>query len=292
MFQINSSTGTITEVPTSPFSSGRTVNLNQAPSQPVSLATEKSGKYLYVGYTGGNFSNSSAITPFAIDAANLQLTLTDQLSCDVTFNPLQMFSDPRGLFLYILQGLNPFTGVSNGGANVYSITATDGSLALSGSAGGGSQGRSMASDPQGRFFYEGTGQFQGFVFWGAISPLDGTSNADSQFLTLGENNFPRAMFVDSSGKFLYVQQSVGLVIYSIDQKTGQPVALTAPLASPTFQLGNVVADPAGPFLYSGSAAGIRVYQVSPTDGSLSEIAGSPFAAGATAANIAISGTTV
>jgi len=148
-----------------------------------------------------------------------------------------MFSDPRGLFLYILQGLNPFTGVSNGGANVYSITTTDGSLAFNGSAGGGSEGRSMASDPQGRFFYEGTGQFQGFVFWGAISPLDGTSNAESQFLTLGENNFPLAMLVDSSGKFLYVQQSVGLVIYSIDQKTGQPVALTAPVASPCFSSG-------------------------------------------------------
>jgi len=291
MFQINSSTGALTEVPTSPFAAGKTINLNQAPSQPVSLATEKSGKYLYVGYTSGNFSNSSAITPFAIDAANLQLTLTDQLSFDVNFNPLQMFSDPRGLFLYILQGANPFTSVPNGGANVYSITATDGSLALNGSAGGGSEGRSMAGDPQGRFFYEGTGQFQGFLFWGAISPLDGTSNPDPQFLTLGENNFPVAMFVDSSAKFLYVQQSAGLVIYSIDQKTGQPVALTAPLASPRFQLGNVVADPAGPFLYSGSDAGIHVYQVSPTDGSLSEIAGSPFEAGATAANIAISGTT-
>src|SRR5438034_11346093 len=126
-----------------------------------------------------------------------------------------MFSDPRGLFLYILQGLNPFTGVSNGGANVYSITATDGSLALSGSAGGGSQGRSMASDPQGRFFYEGTGQFQGFVFWGAISPLDGTSNPNSQFLTLGESNFPEAMLIDSSGKFLYLLHYNTQVIFSI-----------------------------------------------------------------------------
>ena len=291
MFQINSSTGALTEVPTSPFAAGKTINPNRAPSQPVSLATEKSGKYLYVGYTGGNFSNSSAITPFAIDAASLQLTLTDQLSFDVNFNPVQMFSDPRGLFLYVLQGLNPFTGTPNGGANVYSITATDGSLALNGSAGSGAEGHSMASDPQARFFYEGTGQFQGFVFWGVISPLDGTSNPDSQFLTLGENNFPVAMLVDSSGKFLYVQQSVGLVTYSIDQKTGQPVALTAPLASPRFQLGNVVADPAGPFLYSGSDAGIRAYQVSPTDGSLSEINGSPFATGANATNIAISGAT-
>ena len=179
MFQINSSTGTITEVPASPFSAGKTINLNQAPSQPVALATEKPGKFLYVGYTGGNFSNSSAITPFVIDAANLQLTLTDQLSFDVAFNPLQMFSDPRGLFLYILQGMNPFTGAQNGGASVYSITATDGSLAPNGSAGSGSEGRAMASDPQGRFFYEGTGQFQGFIFWGAISPLDGTSNPNS-----------------------------------------------------------------------------------------------------------------
>jgi len=90
--------------------------------------------------------------------------LTDQLSFDVTFNPLQMFSDPRGLFLYILQGLNPFTGVSNGGANVYSITTTDGSLAFNGSAGGGSEGRSMASDPQGRFFYEVPGNSKASCF--------------------------------------------------------------------------------------------------------------------------------
>jgi hypothetical protein len=292
MFQIDSSTGALTEVPTSPFAAGKTINRNQAPSLPVSLATEKSGKYLYVGYTGGNFSNSSAITPFAIDTANLQLTLTDQLSFDVSFNPLQMFSDPRGLFLYILQGLNPFTEAQNGGANVYSITPTDGSLVFSGSAGSGSQGRAMASDPQGRCFYEGTGQFQGFVFWGAISALDGTSNPGSQFLPLGEDNFPDSMFVESSGKFLYVQQSAGLVIYSIDQTTGQPTPLTAPLASPIFQLGNVVADPAGPFLYAGSAAGIRVYQVSAADGSLSEISGSPFSTSGSAMNIAISGTTV
>src|SRR5262249_13524299 len=124
MYQINSSSGAITEVPNSPFSAGFTINLNQAPSQPISLATEKLGKYLYVGYLGGNFANSSAITPFAIDVANLKLSLTDQLSFDVPSNPLQMFSDPRGLFLYVVNGRNPFTNVLNGGATVYSITAT------------------------------------------------------------------------------------------------------------------------------------------------------------------------
>ena len=292
MYQIDSSTGALTEVPNSPFSSGKTVNLNQAPSTPISLSTEKSGKYLYVGYTSGNFTNSSAITPFNIDATNLALTLTDQLSFDVPFNPVQMFSDPRGLFLYVVNGLNPFTGVLNEGATVYSIVATDGSLALNGPAGSGSEGRVMASDPQGRFFFNGSGQFSGSIFWGAISPLDGTSNPNSQFLDLGQNNFPLAMVIDNSGRFLYVQQSAGLVIYSIDQTTGQPTPITAPLASPTFQLGNVVADPSGAFLYAGSSAGVRAYQVSPQDGSLTEVTGSPFSSGGTASNVAISGTSI
>ena len=290
MFQINSSTGALTEVPTSPFGSGITINPNQAPSLPASLATEKSGKYLYVGYTSGNIANFSAITPFVIDAANLRLTLTDQLSFDVDYNPLQMFSDPRGLFLYVLNGMNPFNGSPNGGASVYSIVASDGSLQLNGNAGNGAASHCMAVDPQGRFFYVGTGQFEGSLFWGPISPLDGTSQPNQQFLTLGENNFPIVMFVDSSSKFLYVQQSSGLVIYSIDQTTGQPTPLHAPLPDPAFQLGNVVADPAGTFVYSGSQNGIRVFQTNSQNGALTEVPGSPFPIGGFAANVAISGT--
>ena len=292
MYQINSSTGVLTEVPNSPFSAGATINPNQAPSQPVSLATEKSGKYLYVGYRGGNVSSFSAITPFNIDAANFRLTLTGQLSFDVSFNPLQMFSDPRGLFLYVVNGPNPFTGAQNGGATVYSIAETNGTLTMNGSAGSGSQGRCMASDPRGRFFYSGGGEFEGSLYWGTISPLDGTSDPDQNFLQLGENNYPFAMIVDSSGKFLYVQQSSGLVIYSIDQTTGQPTVLTSPLASPIFQLGGVVADPAGPYIFSGFPNGIHAYQVNSQNGLLTEISGSPFPANGAASNIAISGTSV
>src|SRR5579859_3275404 len=50
MFQIDSSTGALTEVPGSPFAAGPTVNPNLAPSDPISLATEVSGNFLYVGY--------------------------------------------------------------------------------------------------------------------------------------------------------------------------------------------------------------------------------------------------
>ena len=70
MFQIDASSGTPTEVPGSPFSTGPTINPNNAPCQPISLATEASGHYLYVGYALGNIPPNAAITPFAIDAAS------------------------------------------------------------------------------------------------------------------------------------------------------------------------------------------------------------------------------
>src|SRR5579862_5378484 len=55
MFQIDSSTGALTEVPASPFAVGPFLNPQQAPTQPNSLATEPSGHYLYVGFYGGSF---------------------------------------------------------------------------------------------------------------------------------------------------------------------------------------------------------------------------------------------
>ncbi len=295
MFQI-SSAGALTEVPTSPFSASSVNILGLTPSQPVSLATEKSGKYLYVGYGNGDLSMESAIFSFEIDAANLNLTPTSQRTVDnLSYDPLQMFSDPRGLFLYAVNGPSLSTGAPNGGVSVYAIDASTGSLSFNGDLSGvGGTGRSSAIDPQARFFYVGNGTLEGFLSWGLISPLDGTGNTIKGSISFGAENFPNNIFVDSSGRFLYVLVGINLNIYSIDQTTGQPTPLSiAPLAlNSLFFMGQAVADPAGPFIYAvaGSGTGIAVFQVSPTDGSLTEIAGSPFSAGGSPAHIAISGT--
>src|SRR5256885_689750 len=68
MFQVDQSTGAITEVPGSPFSMGPTENPNMAAAAPVSLAAERSGQFLYVGYRFGNLPNDGAINEFSIDA--------------------------------------------------------------------------------------------------------------------------------------------------------------------------------------------------------------------------------
>lgn len=292
MYQIDSSTGALSEVPNSPFAAGLTTSPFPV-AQPISLATEKSGKVLYAGYATGTLRNNnipttSAIVPFNIDSANLTLSLTSQLSLDIPSQPVQMFSDPRGLFLYIAQGLFPFTSTVLGQTSVWAISPTDGTLSRNGTAGDGSEIRCIASDPQGRFFYQGQGQFEGSIGWGTISPLDGTV-ANLQVMTLDVNDFPHAMVVDNSGKFLYVQENSGLVIYSIDQTTGQPTALGAPLATPSFRFGTVVADPAGPFLYANSGSALSVFQIDAQNGALTDIQDLPFASGNAASGVAISG---
>ena len=279
MFQIDGTTGALTEVPNSPFATGPTINPNQAPSQPVSIAAEPTGHYLYVGYAVGNVFPNAAVTPLAIDSTNRQLILTPALSYDISGTPVQMLSDPKGLHLYVGLGANTQSGQQLAGTTVYSIDSATGALFVDGTAGGGStNGRCIAIDPQGRFFFDGWGSQQGFIDSGLISPVDGTSTP-SGTIDLGTNDIPTILLVDSSGKFLYAGTSLGVVIYSIEQTTGQLTQLQGPLSGVSLDKGHAIADPMGPFLYSLNTSGVHAYQVDPQSGALTEVAGSPFNAG-------------
>ena len=297
MFQIDSSTGALTEVPGSPFAAGPTVNPNLAPSDPISLATEASGNFLYVGYANGDSSTTSALVPFAIDAANLQLVLTPQQSLDLGNGaPVQMVADPKGFHLYVGLGPAGSQGSSSAGTLVYSIDATNGILTQTGNAGGGSEfGRAIAMDPQGKFFFDGWGQSDGFLDYGLISPVDGTSNV-SGTVALGAGTLPSALLVDGSAKFLYAQTGAGLLIFSINATSGALTQVNGPLATFLFAKGKVAADPAGPYVYSLGSAGVDVFQIDATTGSLTEIPGAPFATGASGAagslGLAIAGTAI
>ena len=294
MYQIDGSNGALTEVPNSPFAAGPTVNPSMAPSHPISLATEVSGKFLYVGYANGDSTTTSALIPFAIDAVNLALVLTPQLSLDFGNGaPVQMVADPKGLRLYVGLGPGGSQPATAAGTTVYSIDGSNGVLTAVGNAGGGSDlGRAIAIDPQGRFFFDGWGQSQGFVDSGVISPVDGTSSATFT-QDLGQGVYPLALFVESSGKYLYVQTNTGLLIYSIDQSSGGLTQLNGPLAAFAFGAGTVAADPMGPYVYSLARTGVDVFQIDPQTGNLAEIPGAPFAIGDSAAQgslgLAISG---
>ena len=280
MFQIDSATGNLTEVAGSPFSTGVTENPNMAPTSPVCIAAEKSGRFLYVGYQNGNFQGRGAINEYLIDAVSLQLLpLPGQPTLDITSSPIAIFADPKGLHLYVGLGLNQSTGMQDAGTDVYSIDSSNGQLAFTGSAGNAlNSGRNIALDSKGRFFFDGWGASQTFLDSALISPADGTATSGVMTLALASGDAPVAMLTESSGKFLYVQQFSGAFIYSIDQVSGA-LAQGPPVSVLNFKTGTAATDPLGPYLYSLQNDGVHAFLIDSQTGGLTEISGSPYSLG-------------
>lgn len=294
MFQIDQATGALSEVPGSPFAVPAS-GPNPAPSQPISITAEPSGKFLFVGFFSGDLPGNSAVVSLAINTSSSAPALSTIQTLDLLAAPLQLFTDPKGLRLYAgtTQGPN---GMAVGGAEVFSIDSSTGMLANVGTADSlANNGLSYAIDPQNRFFFAAGHDFLQSC---TISPVDGTANTCSPPLFLDPTNVQTAMVAENSGHFLYVYQSgasPGVVVYSLDQTTGVLTQVLGPLSGIQFANGSTVADPMGPYIYSAQFATptlIHAYQVDPTTGNLTEISGSPFNAGASAnccGGLAISG---
>ncbi len=293
MLQIDQSTGSLAEVPGSPFSTGPTENPSMAATSPICLAAEKSGQFLYVGYRFGNFVNQGAINEYLIDAANRQLLpLSGQPTTDIASAPIGVLTDPRGLHLYVGLGQNPSTLVEDAGTNVYTIDPVTGRLSFTGTAGNAtSAGKSIAIDPQGRFFFDGWGITLGTINSALISPADGTALTGISSVT-SPNQIPVAMLADSSGKFLYVQQGPAAVVYAVNQATGALTVSPATLTVFSFSAGTAAADPLGPYIYSLQQDGVHGFLVDPQSGALSEVPGSPFGSTVAQGALAISGAPV
>lgn len=294
MYQINSASGALTQVTGSPFSMGPTENLQMAASSPICLATEKSGQFLYVGYQFGNFSNQGAINEFSIDQAHQQLVpLPGQPTTDIPSSPIAMLVGTIGTvqYLYVGLGLNRSTGMQDAGTNVYRVDPVSGALTSSGGGTAGnaiSAGRSIAIDPQSRFFFDGWGSTAPAIDTALIAP-DGTATTGISTVNLTSSEIPSAMLVDNSGKFLYVQQGGTAVVYPINQTTGALTTPPAPLSVLNFTTAGAVADPLGPYLYSLQVDGVHGFLVNAQTGALSELAGSPFGGPLAQDGLAISG---
>ncbi|HKW61082.1 MAG TPA: choice-of-anchor D domain-containing protein [Candidatus Acidoferrum sp.] len=294
MFQIDPASGAISEVTTSPFAVPP-VGSNAAPSQPISIAAESSGKFVFVGYFNGSFPGDSAIASLGISTSGSSPVLIPIESQDVLAAPIQLLTDPKGQHLYVGLSQGP-NGAVNGGALVFSIDPSTGLLVKLGTADTLlNNGTSYAIDPRGRFFFASGPTFLQSCL---ISPVDGTANSCSPLLLFSPNDIQMAMVAENSGQFLYVYQSEsnpGVVVYSIDQTTGALTQALGPLSGIQFANGSAVADPMGPFIYVAQFATpglIHAYQVDQQTGNLNEIPGSPFSTGAAAkccGGLAISG---
>ena len=295
MFQINQASGSLSEVPGSPFAVP-SIGGNVAPSHPISITAESSGKFLFVGYFNGSLPGDSAIASLAINTSGASPSLVSIQSVDTLGAPIQLLTDPKGQHLYVGLSQGP-NGAVNGGALVFSIDPSTGDLLNQGTADTLlNNGSSYAIDPRNRFFFASGHDFLQNCL---ISPVDGTANNCSPLLLLDPTNTQIAMVAENSGQFLYLYQSgaaTGVVVYSVNQTTGALMQVLGPLNGIQLANGNAVADPMGPYIYSAQFANptvIHAYQVDQQIGNLTEISGSPFASGGAAnccGGLAISGT--
>src|ERR1700736_6081290 len=245
MFQIQSD-GSLKRVLGSPFFAPAPGNVGPAPASPVSLATEHSGQFVYVGYASGDTAGHGAIIEFqtnVADPANPQLVpVPAQESSYVQASPLAMLTDQKGAYLYV--GL---AGAQAAGTNVYAIDAVTGAFNFVGTAGGGNPNtRAIAADPRGQFFFRGRGPTPGFIESAHLAPA-GTTIPIAAPISLGPGNVPHAMLVDGTGKFLYVDvlSAGGSYVFSIEPMGNLGSSPLSPLTTFNFQTGTAVADPEG-----------------------------------------------
>jgi 6-phosphogluconolactonase (cycloisomerase 2 family) len=277
MFQIHSD-GTLARAPGSPFFAPTISSAGPAPSSPISVATELSGQFVYVGYQSGYSPGDGAIVEFQIsvaDPANPQLAPVpaQESSYLQAASPLQMVTDPKGTHLYVA-----LRGVAAGGTNVYAIDSTTGAFTSTGTAGGGNANeQAIALDPSGQFFFDGWGSSVGFIERAQISPA-GTTIPLNAPINLGSGNIPHAILVDGLGKFLYVDvlSAQGTYAFPIDPTGNLGTPPVGPETIFNFQTGTAVADPKGPYIYSLQPDGLHAFVVDATIGAVSDVVGSPF----------------
>jgi len=283
MFQIDPATGNLSEVLGSPFAVPTIPFSTSPPAQPLSMATERSGQFLFVGYLladSANSTGSSAIVSLAIDTSGSSPILRFVGSVFTLAAPIQLLTDSKGLRLYAGMGIGN-NGTMQSGPEVYSIDGA-GNLSFQGIAPNPeNRGTDFAIDPQDRFVFAVGGLMAAHLVACVISPVDGTLPTCGPPLDLSAT-LP-GMVVESSGHFLYIPDfPQSAVAFSVDQTTGDATQV-ASLPGIVLSQGASVADPMGPYIYSSdpsfTAGGVHTYLVDQQTGNLTEIPGSPFTAG-------------
>jgi 6-phosphogluconolactonase (cycloisomerase 2 family) len=299
MFQItNATTGAYQEVACSPFASPNT-------NQPAFIAVEPSGHYIAVVNRVGQKSGDGSVETFAIAPSSSSCTLGGPALTPVLGSATELDSIPVGVaqppnnkeFL-VFMGANPQSSnstIAQGSEfQALSIDPQTGFVTgLQANAALPERGDSFAMDPQGRYYVTGTqDNLQEF---GIVQLLGIGGDGLLGNVQLPQHNFPEALWIDSTGAFLYVATSdllnpIVVNIYSVNVQTG---ALAETSSSPLPGFTSVppyFADPTGSFNYGfGSDANTALaFTVDPLTGYFVRSSNSPFSIPQIAGNLTFS----
>jgi len=314
-YAIDASSGALTPIAGSPFASTGTT--------PVGAMVDPNGTYLYVANNGSNTvsvysidASSGALTPLGeptgtgngpfallVDPANQFLYVANKTDNTVSVysissgelteisgspfsvggEPTSLATDPGDNFLYV-------TDYSDNAVGAFSIEPGGGAItAIGGSPfGAGSGALSIAIDPSGTFAYVANETGHSVSLY-SINPSTGAlaGLSGSPFST---DTAAESVAVDPAGKFLLVANVTAgndLSSYAITPASGA-LTLASTAGAGAFPL-NVVIDPAGTFAYvaNENSDNVSVYAINSTTGALTQVGGSPFAAGTNPRSVAI-----
>jgi 6-phosphogluconolactonase (cycloisomerase 2 family) len=238
------------------------------------VAVHPSKKFLYAAN-----SSEADISRFTISTAGVLTEQTPRMSVGVgVTTPSFLAIDPAGSFLYVGN-----TGANNPSVSVFSIDSTSGSLsAVPGSPFSiGISPLNMKLSPNGNNLYITGAGSPGFIeVWGIASGI--LSPVPVQVIQPGTN--PYGLTIDPSGSFLYTanfgdnsisEYTVSSADGSLTELSGSPISETfsSPLA--------LLVDSSGKFLFVANqgSSNLGAYAIG-SDGSLTVLTNSPFAAAA------------
>lgn len=266
-FSIHPQTGALTAVSGSPFANG-------AGTSPVSLAIDPAEKFLYVAN-----SLSGTVSVYPINSA------TGALGAQIAGSPFATSGTPQsiamdstGQFLYVASSVT--NSISLHSVNsVTGILSTPPVISLI----GGSP-VALAADPTGKFLFLGSASSSYSSFninagTGTISTAAGAPYASAC------NNYGAA--VGGGGKYLYLAQATCATLAAVSINTttgtlshiqGSVNLVTFPTATTTY---GVAVDASDTFVFASNWSGssFSVYTINTSDGSLSQISGSPISVG-------------
>ncbi|MRR16821.1 MAG: hypothetical protein EG826_10240 [Deltaproteobacteria bacterium] len=282
-YAIDAVTGVLTEVIGSPFAAGTApYTLTIMPTTAVSPAL--AGRIAYVPNV-----RSNNISAYLINT--LTGSLSELVGAGSPFaagtNPSAITIDPTGNFAYVVN-----TGAST--ISTYVIDQTTGALVAGTTATTGVNPTPVAiatiPGPKAFAYITNTGQNTLFPF--AIDPVTGNLTVGSQFTTSAT---PNALTLDPSGRFLYAANFDGNAIstFIVDQLTGGLLAGAAVFAGSNPYAFSIIPNTAttvalrGKYAYaanytSNNTSAYSIDTIIPPGtgtGTLTQITGSPFAAG-------------
>jgi 6-phosphogluconolactonase (cycloisomerase 2 family) len=284
-YAINANTGALTNVPGSPYGSGK---------KPVSIATDLAGTRAFVADTTGN-----TLSGYSINTSTGALSAIAGSPFATGNGPAATAVDPSGSFAYALdtqaQTINQFA-IGSTGALTSLDSMCGGTVAL------GAAPSSLAIEPAGVLAYAtnaGANQLDAFLIFPLNDPIGGClfpHNGTEASVATGTS--PSSVAVHPSGNLVYVSNA-GSNDISAFAVRGYPGNFSlVPVSGSPFAAGSspvsVTVDPTGRFLYAANqnSNDVSAFTIDKLTGVLTPVGSSTFAAGTAPASVAadISGT--